>query len=149
MEFPITVEDQAAFDKLVASRLTREREKFADYDDLKAQVTTLTEAAKAHDDALAAAVKRAEDAEAKVTARDEADAFAKVRSEVATSAGLPADVLRGSTKEELEAHAAALKPLITVPKGPVIPTQGDTPAADSAGAEDRAFANFLTGHAPD
>lgn len=145
MEFPITVEDQAAFDKLVGTRLTREREKFADYDDLKAQVATLTEATKTHDDALAAAVKRAEDAEGKVAARDEADAFAKVRTEVATAAGLPADVLRGTTKEELEAHAAALKPLITAPKGPVIPNQGDTPDKTAVASDERSAVKALFG----
>ncbi|MBK0297019.1 hypothetical protein IAE22_34770, partial [Bacillus sp. S34] len=52
------------------------------------------------------------------------------------------------TKEELEAHAAELKPLITASRGPVIPGQGKVPETktDTAAAADREFADFLTGH---
>ena len=47
-------------------------------------------------------------------------------SEVATAKGVPASALRGSTREELEAHAEVLAELIK-PSGPVIPGQELTP----------------------
>lgn len=142
MEFPVTVEDQAAFDELVKARIAREREKFADYDDLKAKAETLTAAREQAEAAIAAAQQRAEAAEGALSERQKADEFTRVRAEVAMTAGVPVDALRGSTKEELEAHAEVLKPLVTAPRGPVIPTQGDTPGA----APDdplRGFANSL------
>ena len=47
-------------------------------------------------------------------------------SEVAAAAKVPASALRGTTREELEAHAAVLAELIK-PSGPVIPGQELTP----------------------
>jgi hypothetical protein len=69
----------------------------------------------------------ADQAKATIAARNAADALAKVRDEVATATGVPAAALRGDTKEELEAHAAELKPFIAPTTGPIIPTQGDEP----------------------
>jgi hypothetical protein len=47
-------------------------------------------------------------------------------SEVAEAEGVPASALRGTTREELEAHAKVLAELIK-PSGPVIPGQERTP----------------------
>ena len=47
-------------------------------------------------------------------------------SEVATAKGVPASALRGTTREELEAHAEVLAELIK-PSGPVVPGQELTP----------------------
>lgn len=47
-------------------------------------------------------------------------------SEVAEAAKVPASALRGTTREELEAHAAVLAELIK-PSGPVIPGQEKSP----------------------
>lgn len=51
---------------------------------------------------------------------------AQLVSDVAKTTGIPASALRGSTREELEAHAAELAELIK-PSGPVIPGQERTP----------------------
>ena len=48
------------------------------------------------------AVQRADKAEARVTELE----LSSLRSEIATKTGIPADLLVGSTAEELEAHAA-------------------------------------------
>jgi hypothetical protein len=47
-------------------------------------------------------------------------------AEVAEAEGVPAPALRGTTREELEAHAKVLAELIK-PSGPVIPGQERTP----------------------
>jgi len=69
---------------------------------------------------------------------------AALLSEVAAAKGVPASVLRGSTKEELEAHADTLAELIK-PSAPVIPGQERTPdkVQDSP---DREFARKLFGN---
>lgn len=47
------------------------------------------------------------------------------KAAVAEATGIPASVLSGSTREEIEAHAEALKPLIgQSPAGPVVPSEG-------------------------
>lgn len=119
-------------DKLIAAELA----KFADYDELKGKAAKLDEAEQASktelqraQEAAQAAEKRAEAAEAKVT-----------RAEVAEAKGVPASVLRGTTKEELEAHAdellAAFKEAASaaLPKAPPPSADGapiNKPAGDS------------------
>lgn len=62
-------------------------------------------------------------------------------SEIAEANKVPASALRGSTREELEAHAAVLAELIK-PSGPVIPGQERTP--DKVGDDSlREFTNKL------
>jgi hypothetical protein len=51
---------------------------------------------------------------------------AELVASVAEAKGVPAAALRGSTREELEAHADTLAELIK-PSGPVIPGQEQTP----------------------
>lgn len=95
---------QEELDRIIQSRLDRERKKFADYDELKKAADRLaqleesnkTEAQKTAD-RLAAAEKRAAELEVKA-----------LRAEVAASKGVPAALLTGSTAEELEAAADAL-----------------------------------------
>lgn len=152
MEFPVTIESQDAFDSLVKDRIKRAEAKavepFSDYDEIKAKAAEVDAVRTAADEATRAAVARAEAAEAVVQTHEAAKEVARVRSEVAKAKGVPEAALRGSTKEELEAHADELKPLLTG-VSPVIPTQGATPTASAAVESDREFANFLTGHAVD
>lgn len=123
---PITTQED--LDKVIGARLAREREKFADYDDLKAAASKLA------------------DAEARLAQIDAQAALDKIRNDVAKEAGVPADLLRGSTKDELAAHASALAEALKArPSVPVIPTQGATPSVSDADSARRAFAQELFG----
>lgn len=123
---PITTQED--LDKVIGARLAREREKFADYDDLKAAASKLAEA------------------EARLSQIDAQAALDKIRNDVAQEVGVPADLLRGSTKDELTAHASALAEALKArPSVPVIPTQGATPSVSDADSARRAFAQELFG----
>ena len=136
---PITTQEE--LDKVIGARLAREREKFADYDDLKAAASKLAD----YDDLKAAASKLA-DAEARLAQIDAQAALDKIRNDVAQEAGVPAGLLRGSTKDELAAHASALAEALKArPSVPVIPTQGATPSVSDADSARRAFAQELFG----
>lgn len=52
---------------------------------------------------------------------------AKWKSEVSEATGVPAAVLAGSSLEEIQAHAEALKPLITQPTSKPQPIPGEGP----------------------
>lgn len=145
MEFPVTINSQDEFDGFVKDRIARVEAKFADYDDLKTKASQVDTLKAEAEQAVAEAVKRAEQAEGKVTEFETKLQVESWRTEVAKATGVPAAALRGSTKEDFEAHAAELKPLITG-SGPVIPTQGNQPETPSGPDEKTAFANFLTGH---
>lgn len=119
---------QEDLDKVIGARLAREREKYADYDDLKAAASKLAEA------------------EARLAQIDAKAALDKIRDDVAKQAGVPADLLRGSTKDELAAHASAIAEALKArPSVPVIPTQGATPGVSDADSARRAFAQKLFG----
>lgn len=152
MDFPVTIDDQASFDALVKDRLAREKTKLDEAvsraEEAEASIAAV---AQERDEAVARATsaeERATDAEGKVQTFESQKQLNELRTEVAKAAGVPATALRGTTKEELEAHASELKPLITASRGPVIPGQGDVPETktDTAAAADREFADFLTGH---
>lgn len=70
---------------------------------------------------------------------------AKTRAEVAAARGVPADLLNGSTQEELEASADALiafKGEQQVQKL-IIPNEGGSPSSRSTGSTADAFAAFM------
>ena len=101
--------------RIVQERLQREREKYSDYDDLK----TAAERAQELEEEKQTLAERVAEFEAKEERQ-------KLVSDVANDTGVPADALRGDTKEELEAHAEVLKSLMKT-TGPVIPGQEKRP----------------------
>ena len=67
----------------------------------------------------------------KVTAFETEREHAQLVAKIAESEGVPATALRGTTEEELTAHAASLKEAFK-PSAPVIPGQAKTPGASLA-----------------
>lgn len=106
---PIT--SQADLDRLIGERLSRERAKFADYDDLKAAAEKLGQIEESNKSEIQKALERAEAAEKRAEEAAAAEAAAglkAVRAEIAAAKGVPASLLSGSTVEELEVAAEEL-----------------------------------------
>ena len=61
------------------------------------------------------------------------DQVAAWRAQVSKETGVPADVLRGDTLEDLQAHGEALAPLLRA-RGPVVPDAGTQPEGSAATA---------------
>lgn len=126
---PIT--SQEALDAIITKRVERERRKYADYDDLAAKIGTL-------ETDLAAANARVEGFEREA-------AHAALVREVAKETGVPADLLRGSTREEMTAHGKALAEFLTARSAtPVIPTLGAVPETNQT--TEQAFVKALFGN---
>jgi len=150
MEFPITVDSQDAFDELVKDRLKRAEAKFADYDELKTKAAEADTKIAAAEQATAEAISRAETAEGKVATFEGKQQVAGWAKEIVKDSVVPASALRGSTREELEAHFAELKPLLTAQSAPVIPNQGDQPNPTAGAAnESREFVREFFGGGSD
>lgn len=101
---------QADVDRLLGERLARAKEKFADYDDLKAAAAELKNIKDANksesqklSDQIAALHKQLADKDAEVSTLS----LKTLRAEVAATKGVPAGRLQGTTKEEIEADAEA------------------------------------------
>lgn len=111
------ITSQRQLDQVIAKRLERERAKFADYAELQEKAAAVNDA-----------IERAEKAEAALADLKAANQVRDWREEVAAEAGVPAAALRGSTRKELEEHAAQLKELIATVPGPqrvVVPGEGE------------------------
>lgn len=100
---PIT--SQEALDKIVGHRLERERKKYADYEDLRKQA----ERASGLQEELDQANKR-------ITEFETREQHRSWVLSVSAEFGVPADALRGSTLEELQAHAGVLQGLLASSK---------------------------------
>ncbi len=122
------ITSQEDLDRIIGDRVARERRKYADYEDLKARAARL------------------DDAEARLAAIDAEKQQSEWKDAAAAEYGVPASVLRGSTQEEVTAHAKALKEAL---RGrtimPVIPGQGKTPEGGSDNGM-RALARDLFGN---
>lgn len=139
---------QEQVDQIVERRLAKERGKYKDYDELKSKAMRLDEmenAGKSELDKLkesnAALRKQIDDAAAEKQ-------HAEWVSEVAKDKGVPAELLRGSTKDELEAHAdllqAALHP---ASKPPQVRNQTGSPSHqnNNKDAEELSYIHQLLG----
>lgn len=112
---PITSQEQ--LNSVLADRLRRERAKYADYAELKEQAASAAEL-----------TARVEEAEAKVAELTHANEVRSWRDALAAEYGVPADALRGETKEALEEHAVQLQSLLNAKPAPprtVIRTEGE------------------------
>lgn len=91
-----------------------------------ARLAEIEEASKSEAKKVAERLKAAEDKAAAYEAREQ---IAGWKAEVSAETGVPASALRGSTKDEIAAHAAELKSLITQAHRPQpIPGEGQQPA---------------------
>lgn len=131
---------QAELDRIVQSRLERERAKFADYDDLKAKAAEFEKFEESQKSELQKAQERAEAAE---RALGEVQSKA-VRAEVAAAKGVPVELLTGDSKESLEASADAILAFRdqTARKGNYAPSEGRS-TTDSVNSELRDFTRRL------
>ncbi|WP_115728254.1 hypothetical protein [Actinomyces culturomici] len=123
---------QEDLDAIIEKRLARERRKFADYDDLKARAEGAEDTAKA----LA-------DAQAKVKAFEHADEVRAWRAKASKEAGVPAELLRGDSLEELTEHAEQLKEFAKG-RAPVVDGIASTPSVSLSSEQDlirRLFGN--------
>lgn len=91
---------QADVDRIVQERLARERQKYADYDDLKAK-------AEAADSSKTDLEKLTEQLQS-LQQENETNKVKALRSEIASAKGVPAALLTGSNQDDLEAQADAL-----------------------------------------
>lgn len=138
---------QEQVDQIVEKRSAKERGKYKDYDELKSKAMKLDEmenAGKSEIDKLkesnAALRKQIDDAAAEKQ-------HAEWVSEVAKDKDVPAELLRGGSKEELEAHADLLRAALhPASKPPRVKNQTGSPShQNNKDAEELSYIHQLLG----
>lgn len=112
---PITSQEQ--LNKLLGERISRERRKYADYEDLKAKVAAYDKEAATAQSELEKAQQRAQDAETQLQTLTKKQQVWDWQQQVAADTGVPAQALRGSTLEEITEHATQLQKLFMPQSG--------------------------------
>nr|DAY94780.1 MAG TPA: Major head protein [Caudoviricetes sp.] len=128
---PVTTQED--LDRIIEARLGRERKKYADYDQLKEQANKLENVQ-----------AKLTEAESKLGEYHKREQVTQWKTKVAADTGVPASVLRGSTLEEITAHASSLQAILKdQPSAPIVRTQGDQP--DSHASAGQKFVRELFG----
>lgn len=99
---------QAEMNAIISDRLSRERSKYADYDDLKAKAQQFDAAQEAGKTALQKANEKAAKLQEQLDTLTKANTLRELRSKVAAATGVPADLLSGDTEEACTAQAQAI-----------------------------------------
>jgi hypothetical protein len=115
------ITSQEELDRVINLRLKREREKYQNYDEYKTAAGKLAEIEASNKSELEKLQDSNAQLAAKLKAFEEKEQIAAWVQEVAEATGIPAKALRGTTKEELEAHAETLKEVYKPPNpAPVV-----------------------------
>lgn len=99
---------QAEMNAIISDRLTRERSKYADYDDLKAKAAQFDAAQEAGKTELQKANEKAAKLQEQLDTLTKANTLRELRSKVAAATGVPAELLSGDTEEACTAQAQAI-----------------------------------------
>ena len=143
---PITTQEE--FDAAIKGRLSREKEKYGDYDQLKSRVAELEEenvglksTIEATNQSKADADKQLEDLQNQIAGYE----TASLRTRIALKHGLPydlADRLQGNDEESFEADAERLAVLIK-PATKVAPVRSTEPVLEKT--ENTLYKNLIQG----
>ena len=138
---PITTQED--LDKIIGKRVMRERDKYKDYDKYKSAAEELDKIKEANKSDLEKATSRAEKAEKELASLKSAQELSKAAKEIAKETGVPAEALRGSTREELAEHAAQLQTLLHKGSIPYVDSDGKKPSSGAAKSNAQVFAELF------
>lgn len=100
---------QEELDRIVGERLTRERAKYPDYEEMKAKAARLDELEEANKTELEKANEMAERYKKELDALKNAESIRTIREKVAKEMEIPVNLLTSDTEEGCKEQAAAIK----------------------------------------
>jgi len=136
---------QAELDAVVKDRLKREREKYADYDAVKAKATKLDEIEAANKSELEKANEKAAKLEAELNGIKKAAELREMREKIATENNVPANLLTGTSEEECKAQVESIKGLLSANGIPTSVSDGGEPNHSGKVSNQTMFANWVKG----
>lgn len=116
---PITTQEE--LDRIIGSRVMRERDKYKDYNDLKAKAKRLDEIEEANQTELEKVSKHAQELEKQLNEIKAEKEIGDWKAQVSRETGVSAELLRGSTLEEITAHAESIRKAYPQHAAPYVP----------------------------
>ncbi len=118
---------QDELNAILGDRLNREREKYADYEDLKAKAQKFDEQEEASKSELQKANEKADELQKQLDALQRDNTIRETRQKVATELGIPASLLNADTEEACREQAQAILDFAgTKPKYPNVKDGGES-----------------------
>ena len=99
---------QAEMDSIIEGRLARERQKYADYDDLKEKASKYDEYQAQNKTELQKEKEKSDALQAKLSALEKKDTVRQVREKTAKDTGVPVELLTGEDEETCKKQAEAM-----------------------------------------
>ena len=99
---------QAEMDSIIEGRLARERQKYADYDDLKEKASKYDEYQAQNKTELQKEKEKSDALQAKLSALEKKDTVRQVREKTAKDTGVPVELLTGEDEETCKKQAEAI-----------------------------------------
>jgi hypothetical protein len=93
---------------IITDRISEIKEKFADYEDLKAKASKYDEAEEASKSELQKVTETRDALQAELDKLKKAEAVRQIRESVANKTGVPASLLKADTEDECAAEAEAI-----------------------------------------
>ena len=134
---------QSELDAVVKDRLKREREKYADYDAVKAKATKLDEIEAANKSELEKANEKAAKLEAELNGIKKAAELREMREKIATENNIPTNLLTGTSEEECKAQVESIKGLLSANGIPTSVSDGGEPNHSGKVSNQTMFANWV------
>lgn len=116
---------QDEVNKIVQDRISRERAKFADYEEMKAKAAKFDEMEEAGKSELQKAQDKVQALEAQIQSINKEKEISQIRTQVAQAKGVPADLLTGETQEACESQADKILSFAKAQSYPVVQDGGE------------------------
>lgn len=117
---------QDEVNKIVQDRISRERAKFADYEEMKAKAAKFDEMEEASKSELQKAQDKVQALEAQIQSINKEKEISQIRTQVAQAKGVPADLLTGETQEACEQQADKILSFAKAQGYPVVKDGGES-----------------------
>lgn len=133
---------QAELDAVVKDRLKREREKYADFDALKAKAAKFDEIEQANKTELEKANEQVSALKAQLDGIKKAEELREMRTKIATENNVPANLLTGATEDECKAQVESIRELLKANGIPTSVSDGGEPIHSGKVSNATLFANW-------
>lgn len=133
---------QEEVNAMIGKRLSEEKSKFADYDELKAKAAKYDEAEEKNKTELQKALEKTSALESELNIMKKADEVRTIREKVATETGIPANLITGSNEEECKAQAEAIKAFAQPASYPSVRDGGELQTNQNGPATRQQFADY-------
>lgn len=133
---------QEDVNKIVETRVHKERKRFADYEELKAKAQKFDEMDGASNEELLKERQRADELQSQLDALIEQNAIRSTKEKVSSETGVPANLLTGNDEETCRAQAEAIKAYAGAHAYPTVKDGGEASKAQASSTADQ-FADWF------